>query len=245
MHVRQHLSVFVLALVVALAGSRAGASLIGADFIKITASSAQGSGEWKLVIPPGWTFPANGKHSWSLPTPVDIWNGNHSARLAQIQSLDLYFEQDPVVALNFAVMAGAGPVGVTITSAQLSFPAITNPSAVATSAMTLTDTDGNGASLTGQQTGNKAYRATYNTNVDWAFLNNSFNAAAFSSNTSNDRRPAAGFETIVGNVSSIVSQYNFTLSSNDQASGTSTFAVVPEPSVLSLVVFVGLLLRRR
>src|SRR5262245_33532737 len=109
MHVPQRLSAIVLALVLGLAGVSAHANLIGADFIKITASSANGSGEWKLVIPPGWTFPANGKHNWRLPAPVDIWNANHSERLAQLESLELYFEQDPVVGLTFNAQAGSLP----------------------------------------------------------------------------------------------------------------------------------------
>src|SRR5262245_59536407 len=135
MHVPHRLSATVLALVLGVAGVRAHANLIGADFVKVFATSSEGSGEWKLVIPPGWTFPANGKHIWDLPAPVDIWNAGHSAKLAQLKSLNLDFEQDPVVGLNFTVTAGGSPTTVTITSATLSFAAITNPSAVATSAV--------------------------------------------------------------------------------------------------------------
>ena len=58
----------------------------------------------------------------------------------------------------------------------------------------------------------------------------------------------SGLQTITGSVSSIQSFFDFTLSANDEASGTSNFAVTPEPSSLVLLLgaaVMGLLGARR
>jgi hypothetical protein len=53
--------------------------------------------------------------------------------------------------------------------------------------------------------------------------------------------------SIAGLVTDIQAEYQFTLSANDSASGTSRFEVVPEPVAmhLALLGIVGLLLARR
>ena len=69
--------------------------------------------------------------------------------------------EDPVVTLNFVVSSGGG-ASFTVTSAALSFPVLPTASARATAALTVTDFDGGGASLTGGFDGGNAYRAFYN-----------------------------------------------------------------------------------
>jgi hypothetical protein len=166
--------------------------------------------------------------------------------IATIKELTWDSDTDPSVNLHFSVQAGATDTTITFNSTVVSFAPLTNPTAVATSSLTLTDADGDGATITGLQSGNKCYSAIYNGNVTWTSLNQGYTfSTPFDGQTETDRLPASGFQTISDTVSSIQSQYSFVLSANDEASGTSTFNVTPEPATLSLMAIGGLAMLRR
>jgi uncharacterized protein (TIGR03382 family) len=148
-------------------------------------------------------------------------------------------------------MAGAMDTEFTITSALLSFGTPIDPaSGRATAAVTVTDLLGNGAQLTGLGPGGGAYVAGYNGLVPggstFAELIPSLAAPAFSSNAVDSDFPGGGaFAAIAGGVNDMSAQFNFTLSANDLASGTSNFEIIPAPATMALLGVGALLGRRR
>jgi hypothetical protein len=168
--------------------------------------------------------------------------------VAKVFELNWDYAGDPSVNLHFSVQAGDMDTTFTVSSSVVSFAALPNPQAVASSSLTLTDTDGNGATLVGLEGGNKSYKAVYNGNVAWASLNDGFSVTdPFDGYTESDRQPTNRLQTITDTLTSIQSEYSFTLSAWDEASGTSTFNVnppvippaVPEPLTM-IAVLMGL-----
>lgn len=158
--------------------------------------------------------------------------------LATVRLVELQVNQDPSVELNFAVDANAADTLFTITAPTVFFGAAANPQGNAHATLTVTDNDGNGAAATGQFAGAKSYRAIYNGATDWAYLVDTVTAAAFDSGDGGGRRPTLPTidEMIAATLTSIGAEYQFILSANDSASGTSNFTVTPEPATLALVL---------
>ena len=213
----------------------------------ITASNGSGSGTFQ-VTSDQLNF-NDGVYSWSGSNIV-IENGSGDT-IALVESITLAYRQDPVITLFFDVMAGGTDTFFSITSGLLSFPTIQDPNAAASVGLTLTDSDVNGsASLVGAtSTGNGfAYLAQYNglvpggTTFVEAIDSLSVNVPAGSTSTSFN----SGFSIVPGDVSSMSAEIAFQLSANDSASGTSVYAMIPEPASLSLLVLgAGLLATRR
>jgi hypothetical protein len=178
--------------------------------------------------------------------PIDI-KASDGTLLAQVDSLGAILDHDPAVSLNFAVTAGAADTTFTIMSPVVGFPGIANPQAFATATATLTDQNGGGATMTGLFSADRVYEASYNGGSVFADLVLPLVAAPDDSTIGNDRFPAAGRVPIAATVSSIQSEYGFTLSALDSASGTSRFDIVPEPSsfVLAALGFAALVWHKR
>lgn len=240
-------SVVVLAAVLILMAPAA----LRADVIYIQVDAVSG-GDGSSYL---WAVPKNldenGKQTWMMTEPLTLAGSGG----ATVNGLSLTLAGDPGVSLGFSVVAGLTDQTFTITSSIVSFAAIVDPLAYASAAITLTDTDGNGASLTGQYAGGKSYEARYNVaNTVFTHIIDSFSAAAESSEARALRDPVSGRTLISASVTQIQSQFNFLLTANDQASGTSRFDIIeqpiPEPGTLLLVgsgvlTAVGLLRRRR
>ena len=192
------------------------------------------SGFWEILLPPSPSDP----FMWSLPSPINVYStANPSNQLGRIDSLQVKLDGDPQVILNFAVVAGNTDTNFCIQSGTVSFSPLVNPLAVASAAITVTDNDGDGAVLTGLEPGIRAYEARYNGSSVYAdLIQTPLIATSFSSASLSDRMPpVTGFLVIPGPVSSIESEFCFTLSANDSASGTSQFTVVPEPTTWALL----------
>jgi len=226
----------------AYAGPGIDGSLTG-PLLSITAIAEGKTAKWEL----GWEqFPAlvNGKGSWSSPGVIELKDNDDL--IASLNSINVFYDVDPSVQLNFSVTAGNTVTTFTFTSSTVVFTPLVNPVATATAAVTVTDNNGNGVTLTGLLPGGKVYRADTDLG-NYALLVNGVSAAGmFQSNTANES--LAG--VINGTVSSISSQFSFTLTALDGASGTSSFTVIPEPGSLvalgsALAGFAGLALRRR
>jgi hypothetical protein len=199
-----------------------------------------------------WTFPQglviNGHFEWTLPSPVDLVADGKT--LGRIDQLSLRYDTDPGVSLGFAVTAGNSATQFQVTSSTVPFTPLINTLAFATAAVTVTDNDGTGASATGLFSGSKAYEARYNgPAVVWARLVDPVTCGVDDSMTGSERRPSGtGRQAVPAPVSSVESEFYFTLSAKDQASGTSRFditGVVPEPATLSLLALGALALIRR
>ena len=209
--------------------------------IDIQVQSGAQTGNWST----SWAYTGD-TFEWQLPAPLTIYDENE-APLATIDYLSMSGDKDPFVTLGFAVAAGAAPTAFTITSATIGFAPIVSGLAFASAAVTLTDGSPliDGATMTGAFPGAHIYQAQYNgiTGVFADLVPSLVAPPGGVSFSGVDRLPAVGRIPIPGAVVDIESQFKFTLSPFDLASGTSRFdIIVPEPSsvVLALVGAVGL-----
>jgi hypothetical protein len=202
--------------------------------VKCTAGDASAVQEFQVVCNAGVA-------DWALAGPVDLLVGD--VKVAKITDLSVQTNSEPFVNLRFAVEAGAADTTFDITSTVVSFAPLANPQAYASGGVALS-ADGDGATVTGLF-GGRSYQARYNGSTVYANLVPGFAIPADQTVVNADRTPAGGYGTITGSVSSIESEFNFTLSAFDQASGTSRFEVVPEPATISVLCLGGLALLAR
>jgi hypothetical protein len=190
------------------------------------------------------TTPSGDAASYEIPAPADAvyWTWSSTERIEMIspttgdliavinpdgKESTITFVDDPFIAMSFAVMSGAATTTFTISSGLLSFAAF-NAEARATVGMSVSDTDGDGVTLTGGGPTGGAYLAQYNGvapgGTTFAEVIASLSAGPFSSSTTSVDTPAVGFSPI-GVVGDMSVQVKFDLSAYDQASGTSTYTI--------------------
>ncbi len=206
--------------------------------IGVSAASQAGSGSAfflpELVFDPE----AGGWGVWSLAEPVAIYSSeNPSLALGIIESLTTAINPDPVIGFTFNVKALDVDTLFNISSVTLSFPGIAFPDAVASAAITITDTNGDGAYLVGGYVSNSlAYQAQTNLGI-YTHLVPNIVAGPNQSATASQTDPLFGFNTIPGSVTSMQTSFTFLLSAHDAASGSSVFYVgppIPEPASMTL-----------
>jgi hypothetical protein len=181
---------------------------------------------------------------WVMDDPVEV-RDDYDVLLGTITQLELASDEEPFVNLFFAVQAGASDTTFDVLSPLISFSALSDPPAYASAGVTLTS-DSDGATITGLF-GGDTYEARYNGTSVYDDLVAGFNIPGDQTLTSSERSPVSGYSTITGTVSNIQSEFYFTLSAEDQASGTSRFEVVPEPVAMSLLALgaAAIVYRRR
>lgn len=214
------------------------AGTISDPVLVVHASSSLGDGTLNVPYDPTHYNPTTHIYNWSLPAETDIMSGDGRI-IATISQLSTFIMVDPVVNVGFVLTAGAANTTVSIQSATVSFAAIPNASGQASAQIGATDTDGNGATITGGFGGNLGYQARTNVG-NFATLVPGFNVGMFGSDNRNGNQPV----TAIGTVSSMNSEFNFTVSANDSASGTSVF-VTPEPACMALLAVGSLIALRR
>ncbi len=214
----------------------------------ITATLDNGNGPsypLQIELDPNGIDP-DGNYQWTLAAPIDV-NDDNGQNVFTLDGAAVTIFADPSVALNFQVVAGMQNTVFSIDSANLSFAAIPNAIGRATAAVTVTDLNGDGATFTPMGPGG-AYGSFYNgaSNTFQELLTSPITAPALSSATSTDTYPAVGYVNINDTLTDIESDWNFTLSAGDLASGTSEFEVIPAPAsaVLGLAALAGLRRRR-
>jgi len=227
------------------AGARA--SVIGDICIDVWDAGKAHHGQQKFTIPESLLCVKAGKWKWD----ADLGAVGLAVRdaenhiLATINSLSVSIEEDPAVSLTYSMTAGSSDILFNIASPLVAFGTILHPQAFATAGITVTDNDSNGATATGLFAGGKAYEARFD-GVAWANLIGNVTAGTDNSNTASDRRPGAAREAVPVSVSTMQSEFKFTLSANDSAGVTSRFDVVPEPATLALLgAGLGVMLFRR
>ncbi len=194
-----------------------------------------------------------GSYLWQLPEEsVNILSPNGQVVLGTVSDLRLTFNADPSVSLNFNVTAGASSTEFTISTATLAFAPIINPEAYTHAVVEVYDTNNSSAvRFTGLRPDGSGFEAKYNNTIVWAGLMASLFASGGPgvSTGSEEGRPNPppdmSREVINDSVNNILSTWHFRLTSGDTAIGSSTFDITPEPAMLSLLVFGGILAMRR
>jgi len=163
-----------------------------------------------------------------------------------IEKLNLYGKADPEIGVEFGLRAGSSATTFIVNSGLETFAALTNPGAYASAGITLTDRLGaSGAMITGLFAGGKTNQAIYNSATVFANLVSGFSIG--SGTQTNHEEKGNEFSKIAINdtLTSIESNFYFTLSAKDSASGTSAFIVNPEPATICLLSLGALSLIRR
>jgi hypothetical protein len=210
--------------------------------LTITATSGTKVATWSY----NWIA---GQTAYDLTAPVYL-RAPDNTLLGTVTKLSCEMPNDPAIFLDFAVHAVVD-ANFTFDSGEMFFSTIGVPSAFATAATTLT-ADGSTATFTGNFAGGHGYEATYNGGTLFANLDETFTSPATMSTVETRREPLAGTTIIGVPVSSMRAQWDFDLTANDDASGTSRFEIdaVPDASTLVLAFagvapLVGCLVRRR
>lgn len=175
-------------------------------------------------------------YTWYMEEPRIIRaNNNPEITLATILGINFSVKADPIIEMGFAVAAGDYETYFSFTSDVLNFAPMTNPDARAYASITPNQGDTvNGC----YEYGTKAYSAIYNGSE---VFGNFVDTPATWPISYED----SGWQQIQGTVSSIHSEWWFTLSANGLASGSSSFEVVPEPATIVLLGIGGLVLCSR
>ncbi|MCL4220228.1 MAG: hypothetical protein KJZ65_02540 [Phycisphaerales bacterium] len=215
----------------------------------IQASSSFGAGSFQVSTDDGVTLP-DGTFIWVLSSPVQIVDSGNGATIASVLFGSLMFTTSGNVSHSFVVQAGNADTNFSLGSGIVSTPNIANPLGRASAGVTLTDTNGNGATLTGLQAGGTMYEAYYDAGAVFAnLISGPFGfGTPFDSRTTSDEYPAGAgnFAAFAGPLSEMGIQWAFRLTANDSAGGTSVFVVIPTPAAgATLLVGAGLLSGRR
>jgi hypothetical protein len=245
----------IVAVAVLLFGSAstvlANASGFSPNVAEVTVTAGPRTGSFSGDPFPGGTFSTL---FYDLPGSVTIQSNDvDQIDMLLLETLNIGFAGDPQVDLAFSLLNLLDvPITVSIRTGTIQFSPLVNPDAVASASLTITDAGGaaDGVSLAGQFAPDKAYQARYstsgagNTQTAYASLVGSFNTAGLGADSTEDTNGGL-FSPLAATVYMMEAEYQFILSAGDQASGTSTFVVVPEPATLAFLALGGLLAARR
>jgi len=230
----------LLACVLAFGSATGIAGDLSTTYFRIDVANGSESAFYEVLTADVAYDPDAQRWSWASSGAIPL------GEVAVLNSANLTIVGDPQIALNFAMTAGPLPTTVTITTAVLSFGPYSNPVGLASAGITLTESNGDTALLTGLGGSGNAYVSLYNVppgTVFAEFIPQVYEPDAGGSTAASGSTP--GWVPIAGSVFSMQAQFSFELSAYDQASGTSIYAIVPEPAALVLLAVGGMLTLRR
>lgn len=213
----------------------------------IKAENSDGVAEYQLTMDElgGWQRGSD-TFEYSSGNKIDVRDSDGD-KIFSLSNVSLFFRADPQINLSFAVQAGGVDTAFTITSGTLSFTTIQNADGQASSAFTVTDTNNNGATLTGDNGDGNAYNTYYNGtgNLFSGQVAGLSVPAGSRSRSTGSNDPASGYRSVGADVSDMTAQVKFELTARDLASGTTQYEIVPEPSAMLLLSLGALCLIRR
>lgn len=181
-------------------------------------------------------------------SPLTLSNG------ATIHGLSLSLIADPVVSSSFNVAAGPMNSVITINSAIVNHPGFPSDVGRASAFIGITDSLNSPLADQGQISfvglhGGKAFRPIFNgSSVFQDLITGPGNVAVIPGTSTpfiEETSPTGVYLPLGGTATSIQSQFLFSLSRFDRASGTSTFEVIPAPGAMALLGLGGLVAARR
>ncbi|RMH12357.1 MAG: hypothetical protein D6695_06955 [Planctomycetota bacterium] len=235
-------------LVVSAAGLAAATTASADIALTVEANSDLGTGIFQVSTDDGVTLP-DGTFLWTLDAPVDLVDTGTGNTVATLSFGTIMLGSTGVVSHSFVVDAAGSDTHFTLGSGLVNVGPYANPLGRASAGMSLTDGNGNGATLTGNFAGGTLFNSFYDGGASFAnLLAGPYTAGSFGSFADNDEYPAGAgnFAAFAGPASEIGIGWDFILSANDSASGTSVFTVIPTPAAgLTMLVGAGLLASRR
>jgi hypothetical protein len=212
----------------------------------IEASGANGTGLYEVTLDDAGWDRSGSEWQYSNDQKITITDPDTGNVVFSVSGVEVYFRADPQINIAFAVQASNVDTAFVITSNTLNFPVINDADGQASSAFTVTDTNNDGASLSGDGAGGSSYLAMYNgTNLFSGQITSISVPAGSQSNSTAENDPAVGYRAVGADVTNMTAEIAFTLSARDLASGTTTYEIIPEPSALALLALGALSLFRR
>jgi hypothetical protein len=233
-------------------GSAAMADISETVFL-IQATNARGTGTYMAHFGDGQMDHQSGTYTWCLAGNRPI-RSSSGTQIAVLDQAELVGHNDPSVSLSFNVFSGAIETTFNVVAATVSFASIPNAQGRASGSVSITDLNGDGVTMHAVSGAGGMYGAFYNGSPPGGTDFRDLFAAALTTpipgNTmtaSQDFPGGGAFQNITGAVFSISSRFQFTLSPNDMASGTSVFTVqpVPSPGAIALLGLSGLVVVHR
>lgn len=237
---------------IALAGLAAAASVAQAGFIvRVTVSNGIESRSWEAVQG-GVVDDGRGSFEWSAGDLEGDGEVLHTfSDGSRVHGLAFHLDADPIVTNNFNVSAGSSNSTFTITSAIVNHPSFPSGEGRAEAVIGITNVPPpfgppGTASFTGLHDSGSAFRAFYNGSSifapgDLLTGGSTVGSQVFFAESS----APLTYLPLGGIATSIQSEFKFSLSPLDRASGTSIFEVIPAPSSAGLLLMAGLAIGRR
>lgn len=221
--------------------------------IRVQASNSQGSGVFTVPLSMA-TMNPDGSFVFALTAPQTITSGPNT--IATITQISTFIRprmgiMPNLIGLGFAVQAGNAVTTFTIDTAAFNFAPLTPAQGRTSAGLGVTDTNGDGVTLTPAQTDGSVYQAFYNSTrfaslITAPLVTNVPNGSA----STNAAQPGGGaYSNLTGPVTGMHAQWRFTLTAQDMAGdtagGTGVWEVIPSPGAGALFGFGGLVALRR
>lgn len=234
-----------------LVWTSAACAMFSDPFLRVSASSANGSGTFMVPLI-DVTINPNGSAVYILPAPIDITDGpNTIATLTQITAFarPLNGALPNTIGLAFTFRAGSADTEFIVDSPLFTINPIIEERANCTAGVSITDQNGDGVMFTGANGGGQAFRTAYNGvspgGTEYCSIINNLVAGPGGSNNMNMSVPGGGLFDPIGDVQDMSTRWHFVLSATDQVGVTSAFNVIPGPGTISLIALGGLIAGRR